>query len=278
MDKLVSNIRNIKIYDNSMFHLEEIIEKYKQYIESLSQLDPTKLKYFIKNLKNREILDNQEAEMEDSFLIELFQLSQRRDSIDITMKYFEDNNLTTDEMKKVHRLVIKGSSDDIEANYDLRSDNNKWVGHFGTNGEQRVDYMPPDYNEIEELINETLYYLNDLKSDNFENLFIKPLIVHALIAYIQPFGNGNTRLARVLQHCKICSTTNSLFHKEFNYPTMYLSKNYLLTREKYRGLIKNIAIDKDNDAWNKWFQYNLNMIDEQLYFLNTNLNQYRKRS
>ena len=157
MDKLVSNIRNIKIYDNSMFHLEEIIEKYKQYIESLSQLDPTKLKYFIKNLKNREILDNQEAEMEDSFLIELFQLSQRRDSIDITMKYFEDNNLTTDEMKKVHRLVIKGSSDDIEANYDLRSDNNKWVGHFGTNGEQRVDYMPPDYNEIEELINETLY-------------------------------------------------------------------------------------------------------------------------
>lgn len=275
MDKLIGNIRNIKIYDNSMFHIESVLEKYNEYLLKLQQLDPNKLKYFIKHLKNREIINNQEAEMEESFMLELFKLSQRKDSIDITMKYFEDDHLTINEIKKIHRMVIKGSSDDIESNYDLRKDNNKWVGSFGINGLRNVDYIPPEYNEIEELLLEVLSFLNEKDNTNFINIFIKPLIVHAAIAYIQPFGNGNTRLSRVIQHCKICNSTNELFNTSFTHPTIYLSKNYLLTRGQYRGLIKNVSIEKDDDAWNKWFEYNLNMFDEQLYFLNNQIEQYK---
>jgi len=276
MDKLVGNIRNIKIYDNSMFHIEDVYEKYEEYLKKLNNLDPTKLKYFIKNLKNREIIKNQETEMEESFMLELFKLSQKKDSIDITMKYFEDNSLSIDEVQKIHRMVIKGSSDDIESNYNLRNDNNKWVGYFGTNGEKNVDYLPPSYQEIEELLEEVLIYLNETSNNNFENLFIKPLVAHAMIAYIQPFGNGNTRLARVLQHCKICNSTNNIFKTEFTHPTIYLSENYLLTRQQYRGLIKNISIDKDDRAWNKWFEYNLNMFEEQLFFLDKQITYYNK--
>lgn len=276
MDSLVGNIRNIKIYDNSMFHIEETTEKYKSYLDKIIQLEPLKLKYFLKNLKNREIINNQEAEMEESFLLELFHLSQKRDSIDVTMDYLKDDKITIDEIKKIHRMVIKGSSDDIESNYNLRSDNNKWVGSYGTNGEQRIDYVPPDFNEVEELLTEVVDYLNDIDNNNFDNLFLKPLIAHALIAYIQPFGNGNTRLARVLQHCKICNTTNKLFESAFTHPTIYLSKNYLLTRGQYRGLIKNIAINRDDQSWNKWFEYNLNMLDEQLFFLDKQIEQYKR--
>lgn len=277
MDKLVGNIRNIKIYDNSMFHIEDIMNKYEEYLKKLQQLEPNKLRYFIRYIKDREIINNQETEMEESFMLELFQLSQRKDSIDVTMKYFEDNTLTIDELKKIHRMVIKGSSDDLESNYDLRKDNNKWVGYLGTLGKQVVDYFPPDFNEVEELLEEVLSYLNEQDNTNFINIFIKPLIAHALIAYIQPFGNGNTRLARVLQHCKICNSTNQYFKTEFTHPTVYLSKNYLLTRPTYRGLIKEIAINRDNDAWNKWFKYNLNMLDEQLFFLDNQITHYRER-
>ena len=274
MNKLVGNIRNIKIYDNSMFHIEDVYDKYEEYLKKLNNLDPIKLKYFIKNLKNREIIKNQETEMEESFMLELFKLSQKKDSIDITMKYFEDNALSIDEIKKIHRMVIKGSSDDIESNYNLRNDNNKWVGSFGINGEKNIDYLPPDYQEINELLEEVLSYLNETADNNFENLFIKPLVAHAMIAYIQPFGNGNTRLARVLQHCKICNSTNNIFKTEFTHPTIYLSENYLLTRGQYRGLLKNISIDKDDRAWNKWFEYNLNMFEEQLFFLDKQVNYY----
>ena len=276
MDKLVENIKNIKIYYNCMFHIEDILKKYEEYLKILIQLEPNKLKLFIKHLKNREIINNQETEMEESFMLELFKLSQRKDSIDITMKFFEDGPLTNDAINKIHRIVIKGSSDDIESNYNLRCDNNKWVGSFGASGDQKIDYMPPDYNEINELLAEVLSYLNETDNTNFINIFIKPLIAHAALAYLQPFGNGNTRLARVLQHCKICDTTNKLLGTQFTHPTVYLSKNYLLTRGQYRGLIKDISINKDDNTWNKWFEYNLNMLDEQLFFLDKQLTQYSK--
>lgn len=275
MDSLVGNVQNIKIYDNSMFHMEEIYEKYQKYLKKLLDLEPQKLKYFLLNIKNREIINNQEAEFESSFLYELYQLTQRKDSIDITMKHFEQPELTKNDLKKIHRVVIKGSVDDVQANYDFRKDNNKWIGAIGPRGEQRIDYIPPNYEELDELLEVALSYLNSNNKDLFYNIFLEPLIAHALIAYIQPFGNGNTRLARVLQHCKICKTTNDIFDTDFSMPTFYLSKNYLLTRGQYRGLIKNLAIEKSDDAWNRWFKYNLNMIDEQLYFLDNQLTKYR---
>lgn len=275
MDNLIGNIRNIKIYDNSLFHIEDTTKAYQEYLKKISRLDPLKLKYFVQTLKNREIINNQEAELEESFLLELFKLSQKKDSIDITMGLINHNNLTPIDVKKIHRVVIKGSSDDKEQNYDYRKDNDKWVGSFGTNGEARVDYLPPDYNEVLDLMDVILDYLNE-DVTNFENLFIKPLVAHAAIAYLQPFGNGNTRLARVLQHCKICANTNQVFNTKLDKPVLYLSKNYLLTREQYRGLIKNLVIQKDDDAWNKWFNYNLNMIDEQLYYVDKQLTQYMK--
>lgn len=275
MDNLIGNIRNIKIYDNSLFHIEDTTKAYQEYLKKISRLDPLKLKYFVQTLKNREIINNQEAELEESFLLELFKLSQKKDSIDITMGLINHNNLTPIDVKKIHRVVIKGSSDDKEQNYDYRKDNDKWVGSFGTNGEARVDYLPPDYNEVLDLMDVILDYLNE-DVTNFENLFIKPLVAHAAIAYLQPFGNGNTRLARVLQHCKICANTNQVFNTKLDKPVLYLSKNYLLTREQYRGLIKNLVIQKDDDAWNKWFNYNLNMIDEQLYYVDKQLTQYMR--
>lgn len=275
MDSLVSNIKNIKVYDNCMFHMKDILKKYDEYLRKLMDLEPKKLKYFIQNLRNREIVNNQEAELEESFLVELFQLSQKTDSIDVTMRYFNTNDLNKNDIKKIHRIVIKGSSDDLQENYDYRQHNNLWVGCYGTGGDKVIDYIPPKYEELNELLDEVLLYLNE-KNDNIDNLFIKPLIVHALIAYIQPFGNGNTRLARVLQHCKICHTTNEIFNTNFTHPTLYLSKNYFLTRSQYRGLIRYIATEKNNNAWNSWFKYNLNMIDEQLFFLDKQLTQYKK--
>lgn len=278
MDHLVENIRNIKIYDNSMYHMSEILEKYSQYLKKLLDLEPKKLKNFILTLKNREIMNNQEeAETEQSFLFQLYNLSQKKDSIDVTMSYINKGNVTKSDIEDIHTIVIKGSPDDLEENYYFRNDNNKWVGYYGLNGEVNVDYYPPNYEYIGDLLDIVLDYLNDDKSNSelFETIFLKPLIVHALIAYIQPFGNGNTRLARVLQHCKICNITNKVYKTKFSRPILYLSKNYTLTRGQYRGLLKNLSVEKTDNAWNKWFEYNLNMIDEQLYYLDAQLDKYK---
>ena len=97
--------------------------------------------------------------------------------------------------------------------------------------------------------------------------------MHALVAYIQPFGNGNTRLARVLQHGKIWHMTNTRLDKELELPILYLSKHYLQSRPQYRELISKIA---NNQDWNSWINYNLNMTDENLYWSQENLKKVKK--
>ena len=273
-NKLVSNIH---LSERTLDHLEFTYEDYLNYLKIIDELDEFKKNLFLKTLKNREIVNNQETEMEESFMVELYNISRRKDSIDIVMQIIEDGSITKEELKKLHRVVIKGSSDDIPSNYNYRTDNNKWVGSFDNYGGKIIDYMPPDYTKIDSLISQTLNYLNkDIGIKNLDHVFVKPFIVHALLAYIQPFGNGNTRLARVLQHGKIWHDTN---HKtEFNMvmPTIYLSKNYLQTRPQYREIIKDVSINYNDEVWNKWINYNLNMIDEQLNFHEENLKKLKR--
>jgi len=274
MNTIVDNIDRIKLSTKVIDHLEYTLDDYKEYLDMLKHLDEKTLKYFLVTQKKQEIVNNQEAELQPSFLIALYQMHQRKDSIDIVMKHFEDGNITMSELKKLHRVVIKGTEDDIEANYDFRSDNNKWVGGFDGNGNRIIDYIPPDYNEIKPMLEKVLYYLNnDINDEVLDNLLIKPFVTHAIIAYIQPFGNGNTRLSRVLQHGKIWQMTKEQLDSDLALPALYLSKNYLQTRSQYRDLIRDVAINSD---WDRWINYNLNMIDEQLFYSKNNIQKLKK--
>lgn len=274
MDKVVYGVKDIEISSKVKEHLEFTYADYKSFLEELYKLDDKTLKLFLKTLKDRELINNQETELEDTFLMELYRYHQRKDSIEIVTDLFSDNIITLEEIKKLHRVVIKGSSDDVSKNYGYRSDNDKWVGGFGTNGDMLVDYCPPDYREVIDLMKCTLNLLNgDSSNRDLNHILVKAFIVHGLIAYIQPFGNGNTRLSRVLQHGKIWQMTNNEFGINLPLPVLYLSKNYLMTRPKYRDLIKKIAISQN---WDAWLDYNLNMVDEQLYFSQDKLQRVKK--
>lgn len=206
-------------------------------------------------------------------------MSQRKNSIDTMVKYLHGKDrLTSKQFQELHKMTIEGTSDDIKENYPYRTDNEKWVGSYGTNGSRNIDYMPPDYNDIPELADYILEFLSNDSTNLFDNVFIKPFAAHALIAYLQPFGNGNTRVARLLQHGYIWKESMEKYNLKLESPALFLSENYLMTRQYYRALLKNIAVEKDNDAWNKWFNYNLNMVDEQLYKITNDLDEYVRKN
>jgi len=275
MDKVIESVEKLKLSNRINEHLAETNANYLSFLRKLLFLDEKVLKLYLKTVKTREIINNQETELEQSFLIELYLNSQRTNSIDIATKMFEDGLITKEEIKKLHRVVIKNSADDDPKNYNFRSDNDKWVGCFGTGGRQVVDYYPPDFKEIDCFMEYILNYLNDEKTDSELNqTLIKPFIVHGLLAYLQAFGNGNTRLARVLQHAKIWHMTNTKEGIFLPTPAIYLSKNYLQTRPQYRELLKELAAEQN---WDAWLNYNLNMFDEQLFYSDRNLELLRKR-
>lgn len=279
--EIIKGVTNLKVYDNTLFHLEDIEKAYTTYLDKLlkSGLSPKTIGLLLQVLKNRELLNTQQAEQENSFLISIYQMSQRKNSIDTMVKYLHGKDrLTSKQFQELHKMTIEGTSDDIKENYPYRTDNEKWVGSYGTNGSRNIDYMPPDYNDIPELADYILEFLSNDSTNLFDNVFIKPFAAHALIAYLQPFGNGNTRVARLLQHGYIWKESMEKYNLKLESPALFLSENYLMTRQYYRSLLKNIAVEKDNDAWNKWFNYNLNMVDEQLYKITNDLDEYVRKN
>ena len=75
----------------------------------------------------------------------------------------------------------------------------------------------------------------------------------------------------------IWKNANNLYNKTFDKPIIYLSRNYLYTRQAYRNHFTNLAKEESNEAWNAWFKYNFNMLDEQLYYLDNNVKQLIKK-
>jgi len=272
--ELIERIDEIKINDNNKFLLDETNEKYYDYLNEISKFDHELLDYYLHTIKQTEILNNQQSEEESSFLISLYNNMNKENSINKIIRILNNKNeLTKEDLQSLHKTLMSGTQNE-ENSYYFRSDNNKYVGAINQDGSKRIDYIPIHYKQIPDCIDRMLSYINNTKIDN---VFINPLIFHGVVAVMQPFNDGNTRLSRLVQHAKIWKNTNHLYAKNFKMPIIYLSKNYLVTRRQYRELIANLAINKNNEAWNKWFTYNMYMIDEQLNYLNNSVELIKRR-
>ena len=53
--------------------------------------------------------------------------------------------------------------------------------------------------------------------------------------------------------------------KDLELPALYLSKQYLKDRDKYRSFIKSIAVDTNNSTINDWLKYNLYCLEDGIF-------------
>lgn len=272
----LDQIKDIKISDNIKLHVDDSMEQYYNYIKLLENLSEKELKAFLRTLMKSELINNQEKENEPSLLMEFESELEKNTSIEMLANIInKKKNITLEDIIKIHKKLLLGTSDDQEKNYPYRYYPTK-VGRMEGNVEI-ISYIPPLPDEVILYMEQILeYYNNDSNIDSLD-VFLRPIIIHAYLVLLQPFGNGNSRLARLIQYGKIFELTNKFFQKDFKIPIMYLSKNYLISGRTYRGYIGRIAEFHNDDVWNKWFQYNLNMIDEQLYYLKNNLESYCRR-
>lgn len=274
--KALDGIKNIKIFDSTMFHIGECMETYEKYMKLLDGMPMRELFFFLEALRTKELTNNQEVENEPTLLMEFEALLERKNSIEMMTDCINRGDpITLDDVEKIHKRILKGTEDDLEKNYKYRNFDVRVSGI--ENGVEVISYLPPEAKEIIPYMEYILNYLNNDSNLQMETVFLKPIIAHAFIAILQPFGNGNTRIARLLQYGKIFDLTNKYFGKNYPYPILYLSKCYLLTRSNYRGNISQIAQFHNDENWNKWFEYNLNRIEDGLYYVMNNLENYYRR-
>lgn len=266
----LDKINEYKLNSNVEFHMQDSIESYITYLNMLSELSPTKRQVFLNTLKNNEIVNNQEMEHENPFLVQLeleASSSKKNTSIDImTDSILESKPLNIRKIEQLHRLIIHGTNDDKPENYKIR-DKEAHVSEVN-DGIEKVCYYAPSPEEIKPYLSKILEFLNNEDNKKEQDVFYNSILTHFYIAALQPFGNGNTRLARLIEYGSIFKLSREVLGSKIKSPALFVSKNYLMTRASYRDNISKLVNEPSDDNFNNWVNYNLNMIDEQLYFCN----------
>lgn len=269
--KIFDSVKNITVSESTKDHLQYTLELYKNYLTLLKKLSTEHFNRFLTTLKAAEIIDNQKLEKENSFLLSLYMTTLGDNSIDEIIKIKED--LTKEDLLRIQKLLLEGTSAFLHNNDGYRTNNRKFVGTW-KNGNRNIQYFPIHYKEIEEATQKFLEYYN--YKDLGQDYLLKPFIIHGLLASLQLFNDGNTRMSRLLQHKSIWEITNSKLGIELPSPAIYISRSYYPYRDEYRNKIKEIAVNSSDDTWNKWFDFNLNRLEDQLFYISENLEQYKK--
>lgn len=262
---MFEQIDKIEISDNLQMHLEYTNDLLREYLEEIMELEGKRpgLIEFLKAIKEGDVVDNHGLEKVNSFLVGLYSQMPRETAMERLVRYYKNGKeITSKNFLGIHSTLLYGTSVDEDK---VRTSNSKFVGRV-VNGERVVDYFPIDYKDIRKAVNKIIEVYNGRLFDNgFDNVFFQPFLVHGLIGALQMFDDGNTRLGRVMQHALIWQLINERTEFNFELPPVYATRAYYPLRCKYRELIAMLVKNNDNVAWNKWFDFNLDRIEDSIY-------------
>jgi Fic family protein len=126
-----------------------------------------------------------------------------------------------------------------------------------------VAHTPPDYTEVEDLMNELCKFINN--DDEFIHPIVKASILHFMIGYIHPFLDGNGRTARALFYWYLIKKDYSLIK------SISISKVILESRTQYdKAFLKT---ENDENDLNYFINYSI----KNLRIAFEKLSQYRDK-
>lgn len=109
----------------------------------------------------------------------------------------KDEPLSVEAILKLHRIATDKAIENGAIAGEFRQNNDIYIADYDGN----CVHQPPQYEKIPLLMQVFCDFAN-AKHDGEDNLFIHPavkaMILHFLLGYIHPFGDGNGRTARAL--------------------------------------------------------------------------------
>jgi len=264
--------------DNLLSHLEYTKELLNEYFNELMEFKDERpgLIEFLKAIKTRDMSDNQSIEKEHPFLIDLYSQMPVETAMDKLIKYAKNGKIMTDKnILLLHSTLLYGTLSDNEEK--IRNRNDKFVGRV-VNGERMIDYFPIDYKDIREALKKLAELYNcRLSGDVYDNVFFQPFLIHGLYGALQLFNDGNTRMGRIMQHSLMWQLINERTDYDFDLPPIYATRSYYPLRCKYRELIAMLVKENNAEAWNKWFDFNLDRVEDSIYAGRENVMALRRK-
>lgn len=250
-------IDKIKLSPSVLDHMQETNLEFDNYFKRLSHFDDEFVLYFWISLAYDEIKNSRYVE---NHLFSEFDLS-------VTDLFFDRLNISHNRIHNIHKFIMK---DDKDTKVDIGNyrKNEVRVSHIGNDSEE-IFWYGAQAKDVKRFMDAFLQvYKSNTMSVIDSNPFLKSALIHLLFVKIHPYGDGNGRTARMLHNIKFTETFNKIYNMNLKVCPVNLSQSINVNLISYVNAINGIYFDLEhdnNDMLNYWFNFILNMYDEQLY-------------
>lgn len=171
----------------------------------------------------------------------------------------KDQPLSVEMILHLHQMATENAIDNDAKSGEFRMDNDIHIADFDGN----IIYQPPAYEQLSSLMAAFCKFANLEHNGKEGALFLHPIIkaiiLHFLIGYIHPFGDGNGRTARALFYWYILKSGYSLFE--------YISISRLLKEAPKQYAMSYIHTETDELDITYFLYYQLDIIKRAIHDL-----------
>lgn len=248
-------VSNIHLNKNVLEHMQETNLNFDKYFKKLSKYDDEFQLYFWISLAYDEIKNSNFVEYHN---LKKFDFNEKN-------LFFDSLNISNNRIHNIHKFVMK-------------DENDSKAGRYRTN-EVKVSNIEKDKEEIfwygvkaKDVKNFMNSFIKIYKSNSMSvldsNPFLKSALIHLLFVKIHPYHDGNGRTARTLHNIKFTEILNRIYKMNLKICPVNLSESINVNLITYINALDNTYFDLEhdnNEILNYWFNFILNMYDEQLF-------------
>lgn len=249
-------VNNIKLEPKILEHMQETNINFDKYFKQLSKYNDEFMLYFWISLAYDEIKNSNFVERHN---FKNFDLS-------ISDLFFDKLSISHNRIHNIHKFVMKNENETEKIGKYRKTDVR--VSNI-TQDTEEIFWYGAKPEDIKKFMNS---FIKIYKTNNISiidsNPFLKSALIHLLFIKIHPYYDGNGRSARIIHNIKFTETLNRLYNMNLKICPVNLSESINLNLISYMKSFDNIYFDlkhDNNDAINYWFDFILNMYDEQLY-------------
>lgn len=258
-------VKNIRLNSEVLEHLQETNNEFDKYLRYLLSFDSYAVIQYL--------IDSLNKEFENSQAIENHYIkSQDFLDHDVSFETFRINH------KRIHGLHNFVTRDFLESTDQYRSVPVR-VSKMTATGEY-IFWHAPDPEYVKHFMDDFIkIYRQASTSLIHSNPFLKSALIQLLFIRIHPYTDGNGRTARLIHNIRFTDTINKIYDMKLKLCPLNLSASILLNKPTYAKRLNSIYFDLENDTneeINRWFDFILNMVDEQLYYNNSNIHKYEQ--
>lgn len=248
-------IDKIRLLPNLLIHLEDTNREFDNYIKKLMQYDREYIVNYWIYLLYEELASTKEIEhapFDESILA-------KKDV------YFDKLAISHKRIHELHNFITDG---EMEPSFEYRKTPVS-VSRV-RNGKEEIFWRGANPEDVNKFMNDFLnVYKQHKTSSVYSNPFLVSSLMHLLFLRIHPYTDGNGRTSRLIHNLKFTDSINKLYGTSLKLSPLNLSKSILINKITYVNRIDHIYFDLEhdsNEAINRWFDFILNMVDEQLYY------------